>query len=122
MGDSHKRITGFGCVPHVEGGFKVALIINDEDTLTVESESLSDDQAELFADGYVDGLRASETLTADQIESFVDDPAAIAAMDVPPDVAAADRELFTRGAVGGLKLGAEGYWLDVDETPAGPTH
>jgi hypothetical protein len=112
--DPAKRITAFG-IGVLNGEVRAVLLVNDADPLVVVSNGLNHDQAELLCDGYVDGLRESAGLPVDMIEAFLNDPIAIAALEVPLDRNPADRELFKQGAIGGLRLAAAGYWIDTGE-------
>lgn len=113
--DPAKRITAFGIGVH-EGEVRAVLLVNDAATLVVISKGLTHWQAELLCDGYVDGLRESADLSCDLIDTFLDDHEAVEALEVPMDMSPADRAVFKRGALGGLRLASMGYWLDVDES------
>ncbi|HZM44853.1 MAG TPA: hypothetical protein VFC14_08485 [Burkholderiales bacterium] len=110
--DPAKRITAFGIGIH-RGEIRAVLLINDRDRLVVPSVGLNHEEAELLCDGFVDALRESTDLDASMIDAFLDDPEAIEALAVPLDASPAKRELFKQGAIGGLRLAADGYWLDV---------
>ena len=112
--DPDKRITAFGIAVH-EGEVRPVLLVNDGARLVIASKGLSHEQAELLCDGYVDGLRESAELSVRLIDAFLEDPDAIASLDVPMDRSAADKELFKQGAIGGLRLATAGYWLDVHD-------
>src|SRR5262249_26203909 len=104
-----------------KGEIKAILLVNHDAPLVIESRGLSSQQAELVLEGCVDGLKGSERLPRRILITFLSDPTAIAALEVPLDISDADRELFKRGAIGGLGLGADGYWLDVAEPAKGRT-
>jgi hypothetical protein len=112
--DPSKKITAF-CVGLHDGEVRPILLVNDIDRLVVASNGLSQEQAELLCDGYVDGLRESTELPVSLIAAFLDDAEAIAALEVPLDGDPAERELFKQGTIGGLRLAAAGYWIDVGE-------
>ena len=118
--DPAKRINAFGIAVH-EGEVRAVLLINNRASLIIESNGLNHAQAELLCDGYVDGLRESADLPARMIEALLDDPDAIEALEVPLDGSPGDRELFKRGAIGGLRLATAGYWIDADDTAVSPT-
>jgi hypothetical protein len=118
--DPKKRITDVGIGIH-QGEVKAILLVNHDAPLVIESRGLNPEQAELLLEGCVDGLRGSEQLPRRILTTFLSDPAAIAALEVPLDISPADRELFKRGAIGGLGLAADGYWLDVAEPAQGRT-
>src|SRR5262245_57222643 len=112
--DPKKRITDFGVGVH-KGEVRAILLINHHAPLVIESRGLNQQQAELVVEGYVDGLRGSEQLPRRILITFLSDPTAMAALEVPLDISPADRELFKRGAIGGLGLAADGYWLDLGQ-------
>ena len=118
--DPDKRITAFGIAIH-QGEVRPVLLVNGGGKLVIASEGLNHEQAELLCDGYVDGLRESADLPMRLIDAFLDDPEAIAALEVPLDSSVADKELFKQGAIGGLRLATAGYWLDVEETTVSHT-
>src|SRR5262245_32603462 len=103
--DPKKRITGVGTGIH-KGEIRVILIVNGLEPLVILSTGLDLRQAELVLSGYADGLQGSTDLTTDMITAFLNDPWAVEALQVPLDheVEPADRELFKRAALGGLKL------------------
>ena len=112
--DPAKRITAFG-IGVQNGEVRAVLLVNDADRLVIASNGLNHEQAELLCDGYVDGLRESAELPAHMIDAFLNDPGAIESLEVPLDRSPADRELFKRGAIGGLRLAAAGYWIDTHD-------
>ena len=113
--DPTKQIIAFGVALH-EGELRPVLVMNNGSKLVIASYGLSREQAGILCDGYVDGLRESEDLSEYLINAFLDDPEAIAALDVP---GVADKELFKQGAIGGLNLATAGYWLDLSIAPVG---
>jgi hypothetical protein len=110
--DPAKRIIAFGVALH-EGELRPVLLVNNGSKLIIASHGLSREQAGILCDGYVDGLRESEDLSEDLINAFLNDPEAMAALDVPLDRSVADKELFKQGTIGGLNLATAGYWLDL---------
>ena len=112
--DPRKRITAFGVGVH-QGKICAVLVVDDATALIIGSlGGLSHDQAELLCDGYIDGLRESSDIPGPMIDAFLEDPDAIAALEVPLPLSPADRELFKQGAIGGLRLATAGYWTDVE--------
>jgi hypothetical protein len=91
-------------------------VVNDADALVVAGNGLTHSQAELLCDGYVNGLLESADLPSHLIDAFLEDQEAVERLKVPDDMSPADRAVFKRGALGGLRLASMGYWLDVDES------
>jgi hypothetical protein len=118
--DPAKKITGVATGRH-EGEIRVVLLIDNGLPLIIESTGLSQDQAELLAGAYFEGLQASEGLTAETIHALLDDPEAVAALESPTELNSVNRELFRRGALGGLRLAAAGYWVDTEDSNVGAT-
>jgi len=112
--DPRKRITGVGVGMH-RGKFHLILLLSEDDRLIIASNGLNEEQARLVCDGFVDGLRESSGLTEDMLTTFLEDPRAIAALQIPGDMSLAERELFKRGALGGMSVAAAGFWLDDTE-------
>jgi hypothetical protein len=110
--DPHKRVTEITIDRH-EAEVRVVLTFSSDESLVVGSEGLDEPQALLLADGYAEGLRACQEVKEEIIKAFLKDPKAQIAFDVPPDLEPDDRQLFERGAIGGLKLGTQGYWTDT---------
>jgi hypothetical protein len=117
--DPRKRVTAFGIGIH-RGEVRAVLVLNDSDALIVGSNGMTHHQAEALCDGYVGGLRESANIPEPMILAFLDEAEALARLEVPIDVSPADRELFKQGAIGGLRLATDGYWIDVD-IPEGTT-
>ena len=112
--DPNTRITvGVGIGKHA-AEVRPVLLVNGDDPLVIESTGLNELEAALLVDGYVDGLCAGEAMTQEMISSFLNDPPAIAGMDIAVGLSAAHQKLRERGVLGGLRLAAEGYWFDAE--------
>jgi len=110
--DPQKRVTEITIDRHA-AAVRVVLTFNGDKSLVVGSEGLDEARALLLADGYAEGLRASQEVTEDTIKAYLNDPKEQIAFAIPPDLKSDDRRLFERGAIGGLKLGTQGYWTDT---------
>src|SRR5262245_18409438 len=110
--DPRKRVTEITIDRH-EAEVRVVLTCNSDESLVVGSKGLDEPKALLLADGYAEGLRACQRVKEDIVRAFLKDPKEQIAFDTPADLTPDDRQLFERGAMGGLKLGAQGYWTDT---------
>ena len=91
------------------------LLVNGGAPLIVEHEGLTEAQAVLVIDGYVDGLRNGGDLSQAVIQALLRDPLAVTGMEAPCAMSTSDLRLFKLGALGGLSLAAHGYWMDKAE-------
>src|SRR5262245_13135938 len=115
--DPSKRITRIATGRYA-GMFRVLLILEDQGVVVADGEAADRGQAELLANGYMDGFEGSEGIPPELLATLVGDPQILADLEYPAELSTMNRELLRSGALGGLKLAAQGYWLDheVDAT------
>jgi hypothetical protein len=110
--DPAKRITAIG-TSKLDDGSRVILKLGD-DSLIVGTDPLSPPDADLFCEGCVDGLRSGEHFSPEEICAVLNQGFEVTIMEVPlpADFTTRDRAFFNRGIAEGLKLAADGHWLD----------
>ena len=109
--DPAKRITGIATGRYA-GTFRVLLILDDHGVVVADGEAADRTQAELLANGYMDGFDGSEGVPPDLLAELVIDPKILVDLQYPAEMSAVNRELLRCGALGGLRLAAQGYWVD----------
>ena len=115
--DPSKQITAVA-IDIRRGKVRPVLFVNGDTPLIIEHDGLTEAQAVLVIDGYVDGLRSGSDLDEELIEAFLEDPRAVHRLETPFAMSASDVDLFKLGALGGLSLAARGYWMDTTQTGA----
>ena len=113
--DPSKEITAVGIGTH-RGKVRPVLLVNGSEPLIVEHDGLTEAEAVVVIDGYVDGLRSGGGLKRDVIEAFLRDPLAVTVLETPFAMSISDVRLFRLGALGGLSLAAQGYWMATDSS------
>ena len=109
--DPAKRITGFATGRYA-GAYRVLLIVDDHGVVVADGEMPDRSQAELLANGYMDGLEGSEGIPPELLASLLVDAQMLADLEFPAEMSVVSRELLRHGALGGLRLAAQGYWVD----------
>jgi len=109
--DPAKRITGI-VTGRYAGAFRVLLIVDDHGVVVADGEAANRTQAELLANGYMDGFEASEGVPPELLAALLVDSQVLADLEFPAEMSAVNRELLRSGALGGLRLAAEGYWVN----------
>jgi hypothetical protein len=117
--DPAKRITGIATGRYA-GAFRVLLIVDDQGLVLADGEAPDRTQAEMLANGYMDGFEGSEEIPPELLAGLVVDSQILADLEFPAEISLVNRELLRFGALGGLRLAAQGYW--VDHATAGNRH
>src|ERR1043165_8679439 len=101
--DPSKHIVEFRALLQLNS-FQLVLVLADGGTLTCVEAFQSQDQTQLFADGYIEAFFGSADLTNEAINSFLNDPTT--AIELPVDMNPENSAILKKGVLAGLRLAA----------------